>query len=230
MLTSETIAQRLLAWAAAQAKLLKSSPARPTILFVQDLYALLHELKGSVLLSQDPSITDELRESVLSCEHLLKRLATDEAELASSDSRQLVFLVTDELTHLESQEQNLTRLRKWLEIAVGHAVTITPEQGTRVLDADYSWDALSRARATNLGRKEYHFFERTDETTLTELPTLDQIVVSDALAIGGALVARKLEVLGASGTDIRIRVLSLVAFPTAQAPRETSRWRKLSCV
>lgn len=211
MLTPERLDERLQQWSVKlRETVAPPSPAHPSpIALYQSLFALVHDLKGSVQLTQT-STAHPLLDTVLATDQILHELAYDELELTARANLSLHRLVSN-LSSLES-------LQMFLEKEVLSATPPSP-RALALLSEPYPWEGLARARALSAARHGYVFFSCRERLSLTDLPSYDRHLGQNIGSAFGIQIVRKIEAETATnataGAQLNLNVLTVAAFPHA---------------
>ncbi len=206
MLTPDLLRQRLKSWTADFRTATRASSPSPIEMY-QRVFGLVHSLKASIQLSEDPSI-QRLIATTLASDEILVKLAYAELELAPAANTNL-YKLTAALDSLEP-------LEVFLKTALADALSIS-DTVVKLLELPFAWDALSRARARSATRHGYRYFRRQDKTTLTGLTAFDAALNQELGVAEGLVVVRKLDPLGAQGTDLGLNVTVIAGIPKGGA-------------
>lgn len=217
MLNLEQLKTRLMLWSAEYRAAHPRREPSPIVLY-QSLFALVHDLKSSVLLSDDPQIKG-LNELVLEIEVRLRALAYDELELDGAGNDGL-FKTACGLADLES-------LQYFLE-STGKSASKPKTAEPAVLKLEFPWETMARARARSASRHGYRFFVRDEAISLAGMTAHDRQLRDELRPDDGILVIRRLDPRPQSqGTDLEMDARLLAAFPTMHANTSKKGWTSL---
>lgn len=183
MLNPEIFRERLSEWR--QAFELKTfKPLCSPIVVYQSLFSLVHELKGSIQLSQDAQIQG-LVATVLSCEELLRKMAYDEFEL-NSDKDTSLYELARGLNALEDLDVFLHSVAPPKPVLEHATHPIFSKSG-------FTWDALSRGRARSCARHGYLFYLSGKSLLLTDLGNYEKALQDELKPLQAIAIIRSLE-------------------------------------
>jgi hypothetical protein len=221
MMTPNDLTERLAAWSAKfreRSAVPESSPIR----LYQLLFGLLHDLKSSVQISEDAQIKN-LIETVLKSENLLRELAYDQGELDTAANANLHKLASN-LSDLESIEVFLANTPRRVPVRIDLPLLKRP----------FSWEGLSRGRATSCARHGYHFYETLTMLPLAELTRYDETLQYTLGPLGGIDIVRQLtphseKIAGSTKTVLNLELLQVISLPrTVSRSAIEKRWKMLS--
>lgn len=215
MLTLDTLGTRLRQWGERMSGLFPSAPQRSPILLYQETFALVHDLKSSVFVSEDAGVR-ELLPVVQTAEDSLRRLASDELELEARD--------TQGLHRTALGLQSLEMLSVYLSTVLSRAkVPVRPQLA--LLQRAFPWEALSRGRATSAARHGYVFFERPGRAQLSTLAAEDERLAAELRATGAIHVVRSLSPTPLPSGELELATTQIAAF--LDPAKAASPWRPL---
>jgi hypothetical protein len=215
--TAEDLVKRISVWATHFRH--DISPDCPSpILAYQNIFALIHELKSSVQLSNVPSVRS-LAEAVLKCDPILRKLAYDEVELQPQDTTALYLM----LCRIGDQAPttSIPALEEFLTKAYAGSKTTDVHEIPKGLKETFPWESLSRARYTSALRHGYSLFTRSTILALATLGTFEEQLQNELRPKQGVAIVRKLDPRP-SGATLEVDALQLVAFPPKFLPPEAT--------
>jgi hypothetical protein len=222
VLTPESLSQRIKTWSARHKADSAARSAAFPILYWQDLYGLVHELKSSIGVSTVAEIK-ALGPLVKNLDELLGPLARDELEVPPSSLAGLA-VVSSRLGEGDTAE-SLGGLAALLVSEQAKSAKPATGSAPGVLSEPYPWDSLSRARAVSCARSQCRFITHDDEIALSGLSDLDQRHTRELRACNGIVIARKADLSPASGgaaVVVSLRTLGALAPGATDKP---AGWR-----